>query len=100
MVYSGDKFKVDLFAEFSGEISYTNLALSERAKTHIYLLDKNGKPYSPAWTTLNIRSSYMLSEKQTLFFGIDNLLDRRYRPYSSGIVASGINLSFALSTNF
>jgi hemoglobin/transferrin/lactoferrin receptor protein len=89
-------FRIDLIANYNGKISYDNLAPSERNKPHMYAKDKNGNPYSPAWWTLNIKSSYPLSEVFTMDFGVDNILDVRYRPYSSGIVSPGRNVYITL----
>lgn len=99
-VYTREQLKLDLFARYCGSISWENLAPSERSKPEMYLLDSQGRPFSPSWFTLNMRGSYQFSDSYTLFLGIENLLDRRYRPYSSGIAASGINFSLALSTSF
>ena len=62
--------------------------------------DKNGNPYSPAWWTLNLMISYNLKNWATINFGLENILDNRYRPYSSGIVAPGRNLITGLRVNF
>lgn len=88
--------RIDLSANYNGEISYENLAPSERSKTHMYAKDKDGKPYSPSWWSLNLKSSYPLTDVFTVDFGIENILNVRYRPYSSGIVAPGRNIFVVL----
>lgn len=45
----------------------------------------------PAWYTLNIRTAYVLNKFVKLQFGIENLLDRHYRVFASGISAPGRN---------
>ena len=95
-----NKFKFDLSVDYSGEISYANLAPSERNKSHIYAADREGNPYSPSWTALNIKASYQFSRNIGLNFGIENILNVRYRPYSSGIVAPGRNFLVSLSGRF
>ncbi len=85
---------------FNGRISYSNLAPSERDKAWLYAQDSNGNPFSPAWVTLNFRGSYAFNKHFLLSFGIENLTDYRYRPYSSGISAPGINISTALRYSF
>jgi hemoglobin/transferrin/lactoferrin receptor protein len=74
--------------------------MSERTKDYIYAVDANGKPYSPSWYTLNFRSQYQLSHALILSMNLENITDQRYRSYSSGIVAPGINLILGLGYIF
>ena len=99
-IWTGPRFKTDLFLVFNGEIRYEGLALTERSKDYIYDLDANGNPYSPSWYTLNFRSQYTLSDSLTASLSLENITDQRYRPYSSGIAAPGINLILALGYSF
>ncbi len=96
LIYSRGKIKADLFAVYNAEIPYDKLALSERAKPHIYAVDANGNPYCPQWWTLNFRLQYRFADYLHLNFGVENILDKRYRPYSSGIVAPGRNFIMSL----
>ena len=73
------------------------MALSERSKPYLYALDKNGNPYSPAWHTYNLRSLYELNENLTFTFAIENINNKLYRPYSSGISAPGTNFIFSVN---
>jgi hemoglobin/transferrin/lactoferrin receptor protein len=66
----------------------------------MYALNKNGEPYSPSWWTLNMKFSYQLNDYLTVDAGVENVMDVRYRPYSSGIAAPGRNWIFALRANF
>jgi len=91
--------RLSLYADYNGEIGYENMAPSEQGKIHIYATDKNGNPYSPSWWTLNVKGSYQFKNWGTLNFGIENILDVRYRPYSSGIVAPGRNFIVGLRVN-
>lgn len=94
--YTATKIKVEIYANYNGEISYSNLAPSERDKPYMYAKDKNGNPYSPTWFTLNIKGYYQIIKQLQINIGIENILDYRYRPYSSGIVAPGRNFIIAL----
>lgn len=89
--YEQKKLHISLYADYNGEIAYEDMAPSEQGKTHIYATDKNGNPYSPSWWTLNVKGSFSFKNWATLNVGIENILDARYRPYSSGIVAPGRN---------
>ncbi|HSA05436.1 MAG TPA: TonB-dependent receptor, partial [Tenuifilaceae bacterium] len=100
LTYTGTKLKMELFANFSGEISYSNLAEEERGKPYIYAIDSNGKPYSPSWYTLNFRSQYQINKTLAISGDIENITNQRYRPYSSGIVAPGLNFIVAVRARF
>lgn len=96
-IYSNNKFQFDGYAILNGSVQYEKLAPDEREKPHLYAVDDNGNPYSPAWWTLNCKTSFRVSEKINLGAGIENILNIRYRPYSSGIVAPGLNLVLSAS---
>lgn len=96
LVWKNDKFLIDAFAEYNNELSFNQLAPSERAKDFIYALDENGNPYSPAWYTLNLRTQYQISEQATIIASLENMTDQRYQTYSSGIAAPGRNLILSL----
>jgi hemoglobin/transferrin/lactoferrin receptor protein len=59
--YSSGPLRLSLNALYNGEISFENLPLGERSKDFIYAADANGKPYSPAWYSLNFKADYQLS---------------------------------------
>lgn len=95
--YQTKQLKSKLEIEYNGEISYKDLATTEKDKAYLYAKDKNGNPYSPNWLILNWKNSYLLSRKLNLNFAIENIFNKRYRPYSSGISAMGRNYVFGLS---
>jgi hemoglobin/transferrin/lactoferrin receptor protein len=92
IIFEKKDVKADLYLNFNGEISYENLAPSEKDKPHLYATNDDGNPYSPAWQTVNFRVSYQLNEQLILNAGVENIFDQMYRPYSSGIVAPGRNI--------
>ncbi|MBX2895211.1 MAG: TonB-dependent receptor [Cyclobacteriaceae bacterium] len=94
--FTNKKIRLMLYANYNGEIEFKDLALSERADSHLYAKDADGNPYAPAWATLNFKSSFEVAKLVTIDAGIENILDKRYRPYSSGITAPGRNFIFAL----
>lgn len=100
IIFTARKVKLELYANYSGEISYDNLTYTERDKPYMYATDDNGNPYSPGWFTINFSGYYQFNPIFQLNFGIENILDHRYRPYSSGIVAPGINFIVALRASF
>jgi hemoglobin/transferrin/lactoferrin receptor protein len=98
--YLTNGLNLQVYAQYSGEVSYENLSDEGRATDYIYAIDANGKPYSPSWYTLNFKVLYPIDEKFILTGGVENLTDQRYRPYSSGMVAPGRNVILAISLKF
>ncbi len=96
LVYSSKKIILDGFINYNSKIPFYKLAQSEIDKPHLYAMDSNGNPYSPSWYTINLRSSYIISDNISIVASIENLTNKLYRPYSSGISAPGINFIFAI----
>ncbi len=57
------------------------------------------KGFSPAWIIYNFRSAFKISEHLNVQFSLENITDRFYRTFSSGISAAGRNAVFALRWN-
>ena len=100
IVWKNQKLKTDLFVNYNGKISFGDMSMSEKTKDYIYAVDADGNPYSPSWYTLNFRSQYQLSEAFKFTANLENITDQRYRSYSSGIVAPGINLILGVGYSF
>lgn len=100
LTYKYKRLKADLYAFYNGEVPFEDLAPSEQEKTDLYAADENGNPYAPAWTTLNLKLNYGISDTFLLGLGLENMLDKRYRPYSSGITAAGRNLIVSARIQF
>ncbi len=98
--FEHEKIRLELSSVYNGTVTYQNLAPSERDKTHLYAPDKDGNPYAPAWNTVNFKGSYAFNQTFLLTVGVENILDKRYRPYSSGITAPGINFIAAFRVSF
>jgi hemoglobin/transferrin/lactoferrin receptor protein len=95
LAFEKHRLKVQIGANYNAKISCDNMAPSEQDKPYLYAADANGNPYSPGWWTLNFKGSYAFNERLITTFGVDNMLDYRYRAYSSGISAPGRNFSIA-----
>lgn len=100
VVWKNQSVKTDLFLNYNGEITNSNLAISEMSKDFIYAIDENGNPYAPSWYTLNFRSQYDISPLLKVSVSLENITDQRYRTYSSGIVAPGRNFILGLGYYF
>ena len=100
LTYELDRLKLSMSAVYNAEVSYANLAPSERSKAYLYATDAQGNPYTPGWWTLNFKGSYAFNQSFLITFGVENMLNYRYRPYSSGITAPGINFIAAFRYSF
>ncbi len=94
LTYKAEKIKIEVYSEYNSSKDIEDFSPSERGKPHIYTEDG-----SPAWATLNAKASYQLNETFRLNAGVENVLDKHYRPYSSGISAAGRNIIVALRAN-
>ncbi|MFM1808062.1 MAG: hypothetical protein RLZZ242_787 [Bacteroidota bacterium] len=95
--YLNGRFSAVADSQFNGAITHERLALSEQSKDFMYALDAQDRPYSPAWHTFNLRFNYEWRRWQ-LFLALENIANKRYRPYSSGIAAPGRQLVLGLQT--
>jgi hemoglobin/transferrin/lactoferrin receptor protein len=98
--YQKDKLFMQFYVKYSAQVSFANLNEEERSKPFIYAKDSDGNPYSPGWNTLNFKAMYQFHHNFSLTAGVENLTNQRYRPYSSGLVASGRNVMMSLRINF
>ncbi|MFI1772819.1 TonB-dependent receptor plug domain-containing protein [Thalassobellus citreus] len=96
LIWTTKNLKFDFFANYNNELSFNQLAPSEKEKDYIYALDANGNPYSPSWYTLNLRTQYQLTNSTTLTASLENISNQRYKTYSSGIAAAGRNFILSL----
>jgi len=83
--------EADLYLNYNGARRFSKMPPTEIEKPYLYATDKNGNPWSPGWVTLNFKFSYTIAGRYILNGGVENILDHRYRPYSSGIAAPGRN---------
>ncbi len=100
LTYARKRFNAEFYLVYNAAVFNADLAPEEQGKEYIYARDADGKPYTPAWTTLNLKTMYRIGEKWNAGVGLENITDRRYRPYSSGITAPGRNLVLALRAGF
>ena len=96
IVYESSQIKMDLFAAYNGAKKFSDMPPSEVSKPYMYATDENGNPWSPGWCTVNFKLSVNVLKWVLLNFGIENILDQRYRPYASGIVSPGRNFIISL----
>ncbi|TNE61782.1 MAG: TonB-dependent receptor [Bacteroidetes bacterium] len=98
--YRTGKLSLQMGVLYQAERSHADLAQEEQGKIEIYALDANGNTYAPEWYTLNFHGMYKLNDFWVISAGMENLTDRRYRPYSSGISGAGRNFILSLRAEF
>ncbi|MEQ8903800.1 TonB-dependent receptor [Ekhidna sp.] len=92
LMFQEKKFRSEFYIEYN----------SDRDREDIPSAEIDQKPYlytdsgSPGWYTFNLKSSYQVSESVNVNAGLENILDKHYRPYSSGISAPGRNFIVAV----
>jgi hemoglobin/transferrin/lactoferrin receptor protein len=91
---------LQLYACYQGERKSEDMPQEELGKDEIYAKDAGGNNYSPSWYTLNLKARYQFTDNFMVSAGIENLTDRRYRPYSSGISGPGRNFILSLKASF
>jgi len=94
------RFEIDCYVDYSDGVSAENLAPGLEGKEYLCALNKEGLPYVPSWYTLNFKARFMISCSLQVTAGVENVTDRRYRTYASGITAAGRNLTAALRVTF
>ncbi|HSN49703.1 MAG TPA: TonB-dependent receptor, partial [Bacteroidales bacterium] len=55
---------------------------------------------TPAWYTLNLKTSYQIMKNINVEVGLENILDEHYRKFASGVSSPGRNLIVGLRGTF
>ncbi len=84
------------YTTYNQEFKNSQFTMNEQEDEHLYAKNANGLPYSPAWAIFNLRYVYPITAKININIAIENIRDKRYRPYSSGITAPGRNFIFSI----
>ncbi len=100
LIYKTSKFKLDAYVDYNGQFDFVDLAPSQQNNAYLYAKDADGNPYAPNWYTLNLGGQYQITSALQLNATLENITDRRYRQYSSGISAPGRNLIVAANYKF
>jgi hemoglobin/transferrin/lactoferrin receptor protein len=98
--YAGKNVEVRLYAAYNGEVGFEDLGSDLKDTPDLFAKDDQGNPYSPGWMTLNMKASVSVSESLTVSGGLENILNKRYRPYASSISAAGRNVILSLRGKF
>ncbi len=100
VVYQTQTWKADFFAVYQQAFPFEKFNSAEINDAYLYTLDENGNPFTPGFVTLNFKMQKQFNAQFRLHAGIENILDKRYRTYASGITAAGRNFFLAVSLRF
>jgi hemoglobin/transferrin/lactoferrin receptor protein len=100
LTYERKSLKFDFYTVYNKKMDFEDLALSERNDDAPYAKDENNNPFVPGWCTLNLKAAWYINKAIALNAGVENITDRLYRPYASGISAPGINFILAIKFRF
>lgn len=89
------KFRAEVYTLFSAKKALKDYSPS--GEDNLQYATANGMP---AWYTLNLRAAYQFNQYVQLQVALENVLDKNYRVFASGISAPGRNLMLTLRTNF
>ena len=100
LIFKAQRLKLDAFVDYNGSFDFNELAPSQQNNDYLYAKDEDGNPYSPGWYTLNFRAQYSITKALHLNATLENISDKRYRPYSSGLASAGRNFILAATYAF
>jgi len=94
--YKHSKFEAKLFVRYNGtkpESLYSPFGEDKESEA------LNGS-YTPAWHTFNLKFNTSINKNIEISGGIENIFDRHYKPFASGISGPGRNIILALRSSF
>lgn len=98
LIYHFKKFESEVYARYSAPKLSKDYSLGKEDNETYSADPVNG--YMPGWVTLNLKTAYHITKNFTVNLGVENLFNRHYRVFASGISAPGRNIVVALRANF
>jgi hemoglobin/transferrin/lactoferrin receptor protein len=93
--FEAKKVKAEIWSMYNG---WKYLAdYSPSGEDNLVYATKDGMP---SWVTFNLRASYQINRFVQIQGSLDNIFDRHYRYFASGVSAAGRNVSVAVRVNF
>jgi len=104
LLFDLDRVRTDFYVCYNAEkIQGThsgNMVINDENRAYLYPKNDDGLYICPAWYTLNLKASVDITKNFTLDAGAENILNRCYRSYGSGISAPGLNVITAIRARF
>lgn len=94
--YRRKKMRAAFYSIYNAGMEYNDLSLNDRYDNAPFAKDAQGLAFVPAWLTLNFQMAVYPTGNFVITAGIENITDRLYRPFSSGISAPGRNFIVSL----
>ena len=91
VIYKYKKLRMEFWAMYNGW-----KRLNDYSNDSADRLSEATKDGTPAWSTLNFKIQSTISKSVQIITSFENILDRNYKPFSSGPVAPGRNLILTL----
>jgi hemoglobin/transferrin/lactoferrin receptor protein len=95
LTHSNKKYLAQLYTLFNGWKKMENYNLN--GEDNEQYATKDGMP---SWMTLNVQGGISLQKSVSLHLAIENILDKNYRYFASGISAPGRNFVLSLKAAF
>jgi hemoglobin/transferrin/lactoferrin receptor protein len=92
------KFNVELFALYNAAKDSADYNL--RGEDNQQYSADPIRGFYPAWATANFRAGYRINKYAALQIAVENIFDKYYRVFASGLGAPGRNLVLTLRGNF
>jgi hemoglobin/transferrin/lactoferrin receptor protein len=92
------KFESEVYARYSAPKLSKDYSRGAEDNEQYSADPVNG--YMPGWSTLNIKTAYHITKNFSVNVGVENLFDRHYRVFASGVSSAGRNLVFAVRAKF
>ncbi len=94
--YAYRKFNTEAYIAYSGRKYWSELSPLGEDNESEAIADFG----FPAWSTLNLRAQYRINGHFTLQLAAENILDRYYKVFASGVGAPGRNFIITFRANF
>ena len=94
-IWENDKLRGDFY------INYNNWKhLEDYSPSGTDNEDEATADGTPSWYTLNARFGYQLSKWLRVQMAVENILDKHYKPFASGMSGPGRNFVFTFRAGF
>lgn len=98
LIYHFKKFESEIYARYSASKLAKDYSLGKE-DNELYSADPI-KGYMPGWVTFNVKTAYHVTKNFTVNLGVENLFNRHYRVFASGVSSPGRNIVVSLRAKF
>lgn len=95
ITYTRKQVRIEFYSVYHDKVEFEELPLGERTDI-VYARDEEGRNFTPAWFTLNLKGTVYFNKYLSATFGVENITNQLYRVSGSGISAPGRNFIVSL----